>query len=121
MPILRKTPSIAPLRPGYYDGELRDIEYRVLPDGTEVLLWNVTIPHQPAAVVIAQMTSTRFGKRANARKWVEELLDRELSVEEVTNGYDTDELQHVPVSVLVGVAETEDGTFNRIIELHRRT
>jgi hypothetical protein len=71
-----------PLPPGLYPGQLVDIESRESANG-QYRRWGWEIVEGPyAGRKVYANTSTNFGPQAKARRWVENILGRELEAGE---------------------------------------
>jgi hypothetical protein len=104
-----------PLPPGLYVGKLLDIESRESANG-EYRRWSWEILEGPyAGQKVYANTSTNFGPQAKPRRWVENILDRELEAGEEIR---TEDLAGGKHHLMVENIKRDGRTFDNVLAVH---
>ena len=79
----------------------------------KVLFWAFTIQGKERAITVEGMTTTAFGEKSKARKWVKAMIGAEPG-----KAVDTDDLIGTKTQILVEDRTSKDGeTYSRVAEV----
>jgi hypothetical protein len=105
-----------PLPPGLYPGQLVDIESRESANG-QYRRWGWEIVEGPyAGRKVYANTSTNFGPQAKARRWVENILGRELEAGEQIGIEDLVGGKH---NLMVENVKRDGSVFDNVSTVHQ--